>query len=161
MILVILLALLIASFGGVLLVGAPYLPTLTPQVKTALELVDLKPGQTLIELGCGDGKVVVAAARKGIKVVAYELNPILVAVVWLRTRRYRKNVSLIWGDFWRRQWPPADAVFVFILPKYMDKLNKKLVQQAHKPVKLVSFAFAMSGKQADDEKNHVFMYIYS
>src|SRR6185312_11590648 len=122
-------------------VGAPYLPTLSPQVRTAIELSGLKPGQTLLELGCGDGRVVLAAAQQGINVIGYELNPFLAAIAWLRTRRHTRNVQIIWGDFWRVRLPPAEAVFVFLLPKYMDKLDKKMQKDFHKPVKLVSFAF--------------------
>lgn len=155
------LIVLIICFGGVLLVGAPYLPTLTPQIEAALELADLKPGQTLLELGCGDGKVVLAAAKQGIKVVGYELNPLLAAVAWLRTRRYAKNTRIIWGDFWRYKWTEADAIFVFLLPKYMTKLNKEIILKHKKPVKLVSFAFLIPEGTPDDEKEGVFLYKYS
>lgn len=154
------LVLILICFAGVLLVGAPYLPTLRPQVKTAFELIDLKPGQTLIELGCGDGKVLVAAARQGIKGVGYELNPLLVLIAWLRTRRYRQQVHVIWGNFWLADWPPAEAIFTFLLPRYMEKLNKKCVQYKHKPIKLASFAFQISGKQASAQKQGVFLYRY-
>lgn len=147
-------------FGGVLLVGAPYLPTLGPQVEAALKLADLKPGDTLLELGCGDGKVLIAAARQGINVVGYELNPLLAAVAWLRTRRYRKQVHVIWGDFWHRPWPEAEAIFTFLLPKYMLKLNKKVIQYSHKPVKLVSFAFAIPDLKPTNQKSGVYLYDY-
>src|SRR5688572_25475247 len=99
--------LLAVCFAGVLLFGAPYLPTLRPQVKAALELAELRKGETLLELGCGDGKVLIAAARQGIKAVGYELNPLLALLAWLRTRRYGGNVKVVWGNFWREDWPPA------------------------------------------------------
>ena len=50
-----LFGILVISFGFVVFVGPPYLPTLDKQVRTALDLLDLKKGQTLLELGCGDG----------------------------------------------------------------------------------------------------------
>src|SRR5579884_362002 len=137
----IVLTIIIICFAGVLLFGAPYLPTLKPQIETALTLAQLKPGQTLIELGCGDGRVVLAAAKKGIKVVGYELNPILALTAWLRTRHYRRQVKIVWGNFWLKDWPPADAIFVFLLYRYMVKLDKKCMQYKYKPVKLISFAF--------------------
>jgi SAM-dependent methyltransferase len=158
--LVLVLMALAICFGGVLLVGAPYLPTLEPQVRAALDLAGLKTGDTLLELGCGDGKVLIAAARQGIKVVGYELNPLLVVLAWLRTRRYRRNVRIIWGDFWRRPWPEAGAVFTFLLPKYMPKLDKKVMQYPHKPVKLVSFAFEIPHKTLARTKQGVYLYIY-
>jgi len=158
--LVLVLAIFIICFAGVLLTGAPYLPTLSRQVRTALELADLRPGDTLLELGCGDGRVLVAAARQGFKAVGYELNPLLAAVAWLRTRRYRRQVKVVWGDFWRRPWPPAEAVFTFLLPKYMPKLNKKVMQYSNKPVKLVSFAFVIPSRQPAAQKDGVYLYKY-
>jgi hypothetical protein len=155
-----LLLLIVVCFSGVLLVGAPYVPTLGPQVDAALQLADLRPGQTLLELGCGDGKVLIAAAEQGLRAVGYELNPILVVIAWLRTRRYRGKVSVKWGNFWRRQWPPAEAIFVFLLPKYMPQLDKKVIQYPHKPVKLISFAFEIPDKPADGVQQSVYLYRY-
>lgn len=151
---------IVACFGFVLARGAPYLPTLRRQVETALELANVMPGKTLLELGCGDGKVLIAAAQTGLHVVGYELNPILFAVAWLRTRRFRKQVRVVWGDFWRKDWPEADAIFVFLLDKYMLKLDKKITQYSHKPVVLVSFAFKLPNRDADAEKNGVYLYEY-
>lgn len=152
--------LILISFCGVLLFGAPYLPTLKPQVEAALALAEAQPGQTMLELGCGDGKVLIAAARRGLNAVGYELNPLLAGVAWLRTRRYRRQVRVIWGDFWRPSWPPAEVIFTFLLPRYMPKLNKKVMQYNHKPVKLVSFAFTVPGKRPVAEKQGVYLYKY-
>ena len=158
--LIIILTLVFACFAVVVLVGAPYVPTLSPQVRTALELADLEPGQTMLELGCGDGKVLLAAARLGIKSVGYELNPLLAVIAWARTRRYRQLVTVNWGDFWHATWPPAEAVFVFLLPKYMSKLDTKMVTYQPKPVRLVSFAFEIPNRRPRQIKNGVYLYQY-
>ena len=158
-ILIIVLSFLI-SFAGVIFFGAPYLPTLKLQIKTALELADLSKGQTLIELGCGDGRVLIAAAQEGINCVGYELNPIMALIAWLRTRRYSSLVKIEWGDFWRKSWPEADAIFVFLLDKYMDRLDKKCIQYPYKPLKLVSFAFSIKAKKPIKTVNGVFLYHY-
>ena len=136
------------------------MPTLTPQVKAALQLADLKPGQILLELGCGDGKVVLAAAKQGLTVVGYELNPLLAGVAWLRTRRYRHLVTIKCQNFWLGSWPPADAIFVFLLPKYMIKLDKKVIQEYKYNVKVVSFAFMIPTKTVTTELHGVFLYKY-
>jgi len=145
------------AFGGVLLRGAPYVPTLEKQGLAALELLGLKPGQTLLELGSGDGKVLVLAARAGLNVVGVELNPFLVAASWLRTRRYRKQVRIIWGDFWRVEWPECDGVFTFLLDRFMPKLDARMLE-VKKP--LVSFAFKIPGRKIAAEKDGVYLYKY-
>lgn len=155
------LIIIVLCFGGVLLFGAPYLPTLRPQVHAALELANLKPGQTLLELGCGDGKVLIAAAQVGVIAIGYELNPILALVAWLRTRRFGKRVRVVYGNFWTQQWPPADAIFTFLLAKYMKKLDTNIVQYPHKPVKLVSFAFEIPNRQPSHQKDGVYLYEYA
>jgi SAM-dependent methyltransferase len=152
--------LVLACFAGVLLVGAPYLPTLSPQVKAALTLADLKPGQTLLELGCGDGKVLLAAAKQGNKAIGYELNPIVAAIAWLRTRRYRQLVQVKCANFWNVDWPPADAIFVFLLPRFMQRLDVKVASYNTTKIKLVSFAFKIPGKKIDQEIDNVYLYKY-
>ncbi len=151
---------LLFCFAGVLLFGAPYLPTLKPQVKAALKLAGVQPGQTLLELGCGDGRVLIAAARQGIHVVGYEINPVLALIAWLRTRRYRKQVRVVWGNFWQAEWPPADAAFAFLLPRYMAKLDAKCVSYPYKPFKLVSFAFSIPDKEPAQRAKGIFSYDY-
>ena len=150
----------LACFSFVLIFGPPYLPTLNKQVETALDMAELSAGETLLELGCGDGKVLLAAAKRGYKGVGYELNPILVIVCWLRTRRYRQLVTVRWGNFLTQGWPPTDAIFVFGLQRIMPEVDKKIMQFKHKPVKLVSFAFVIAGKEPVRHRDGVYLYKY-
>lgn len=147
-------------FSFVLLFGAPYVPTLRPQVETALELVNLKPDEMLLELGCGDGKVLIAAAQTGVLAVGYELNPFMALVAWLRTRRFKGRVRVVWGNFWTKDWPEAQGIFTFLHPRFMKKLDKKIVQSNLHNVKLVSFAFEIPDRQPTQRKNGVLLYEY-
>jgi hypothetical protein len=148
-------------FTFVILFGAPFLPTLKSNVEPAMELIDLKPGQTLLELGSGDGRVLIAAAKAGINVVGYELNPILFAISWVRTRRYRKQVKIVLGNYWNKKWPETDGIFVFLLQRYMEKLNTRIVQRYKKPIKLVSFAFTIESKKFSKENRGLYLYRYN
>lgn len=149
--------LLILTFGAVVFVGAPYLPTLRSQVEIALDLIDLDPGQTLLELGCGDGKVLVAAAERGWRTVGIEINPFLALIAWVRTRRYHGLVQVKVGNFWRIKWPESDGVFVFLIPHFMQRLDQKM---QHYGGKLVSIAFTISGRKPKRIKNSVYLYEY-
>jgi hypothetical protein len=159
------LVVIIMCFGFVVLFGPPYVPTLNPQARIAIEMINLKPGETLLELGSGDGKILKMAAEVGVKGVGYELNPILVIISRIRTWPYRKDVKIVWGNLWNsKKWPEADGIFVFILQKHMKKLDNKIMQWhtgKTKPVKLVSFAFTIPGKPPLKQNKHgVYMYEY-
>jgi SAM-dependent methyltransferase len=147
-------------FGFVLLYGAPYLPTLRPQVTTALDFLDLKSGETMLELGSGDGRVLRAAAERGWNVVGYELNPILVAFSWLYTFKHRRQVTVRWGNALTADWPPAEGIYIFGLQKIMPKLHTKIIQYPHKPVKLVSFGFTIPDKKPVKQKSGISLYLY-
>ncbi len=150
----------LCCFAFVIAVGAPFLPTLKQHVPEALDLIDLKPGQTLLELGSGDGRILLAAAKRGIKSTGYELNPLLVLYSWLLTYRYRDMVTVVWGNYWKKKWPRSDGIFVFLLDPYMEKLDKKLIQEYAFNGKLVSFAFKIPGRVISKEQNGLFLYKY-
>lgn len=154
---------LVFLFGFVVWVGPPYLPTMRLQIDTALDLLNLQPGQTLIELGSGDGRVARAAAQRGIRVVGYEINPLLVLYSRIITWRYRDKVTITWGNMWRRQWPEeATAIYAFLLEKFMPKLDKKITQTySGKKIKLVSFAFPVPGKKPRHEEHGILLYDYN
>ncbi len=161
MILVWLVAVIILLFGFVVVLGGPpYLPTKRRQIDAALDLLDLRPGQTLLELGSGDGRVVAAAAKRGWKVVGIELNPLLVLISRAYTWRYRKQVRIIWGDIFRVKWPQSDGIFAFLLPRLMERLDKNIVRWHKKPVYLASFAFVVPGKKPEAQRHGVFLYLY-
>lgn len=157
----VILFLIFFCFAFVLLFGAPYLPTLKPQIATFIEAANLKPGETILELGSGDGRVLLAAARAGLNATGFELNPVLALLSYIRTFKYRKQVRIVWGNFWTHPWPEASVIFVFLLPKYMEKLDKKIIQYNHKPIMLVSFAFKIQGKKTYAQKNNLYLYKYN
>ena len=151
---------LLLPFGMVLLFGAPFLPTLANRTNDALDLLDLKPGQLLLELGSGDGRLLEAAAKRGIRSIGYELNPLLVVYSKLRLFRYRKLAEVKMTNFWNITLPRSQGIYVFLLQPYMQKLHNKIVQESNTSVKLVSFAFVVPGKTPIKELNGMRLYKY-
>jgi hypothetical protein len=153
--------LLVLTFSFVVLFGAPFLPTLKGKTSEALDLLDLQPGQIILELGSGDGRILRAAAERGIISIGYELNPLLVLWSRLKHWKYRALITVHWGNYWRHKLPLTDGIYVFLLNPYMEKLNKKIEQEITKPVKLVSFAFAVPNKKPVKEHNGLMLYKYT
>ncbi len=155
------LVFIVLCFGLVVFFGAPYLPTLDVQAEAALDMLDLKPGQHVIDLGSGDGTMLIRAARRGVYATGYELNPILYAISWLRTYPYRKLVTVHCQNYWLKQWPTADGIFVFLHTNFMQRLDKKLNQYAKKtPIRVVSFTFQIPGKKITKRDGGLFLYDY-
>jgi len=150
----------ILLFSFVIFFGAPFLPTLKIRESDVLELLSLKAGQTLLELGSGDGRILRAAAKKGIKSVGYELNPLLVIWSKLLCWKYRNLIDINWGNYWHHRLPVSDGIYVFLLNPYMSKLDKKIEQEINKKVRVVSFAFQIPNKKPKTEKNGMFLYVY-
>lgn len=154
-------ALLVFLFGFVLLFGAPYLPTKRHQAQAALDLLALKKGQTLYEFGCGDGRVLRQAAQRGLYAVGYELNPLLALFARLYTWKYRKNVRIVWGSFWRADITDADGIFVFLLDRFMQRLDDKLTHEAQRPLRLASYAFKIPAKKVSRQRAGIYLYLYT
>lgn len=152
--------LLIGAYSFVLLFGAPWFPSLKPHVKAALDLLDLKEGQTVYDLGCGDGRFLNAAAQCGLKAVGYELNPFMFAYAWFSTRKYRKQVKVRFGNFWKADLADADAVFIFLLTKYMSDFDQLIKAKAPKGIKVASHAFKIPGKKPLKKEYGVYLYKY-
>jgi cyclopropane fatty-acyl-phospholipid synthase-like methyltransferase len=154
------LGLVFIIFGLIPLKGAPWVPSLKRHTEAAFKLLDLKPGQTVIDLGCGDGRFLKQAAKRGYKAVGYELNPFMYAIARLVNLRCRKNVSLVLGDFWKADISKADAVYVFLFDRYMKQLDDKLKSEGKKGLKLASHTFQIPDRKAAAQDYGVYLYKY-
>lgn len=151
---------LVVSFGLIVLVGAPYVPSLKPHIAAAFELLDLKEDDLLLELGAGDGRVMVAALERGQRVVGYELNPVLACLAWLRTRKYGKRAKVVWGDAFRAKWPSdARAVYLFGVKRLAQQVDRRLADGGA-GMKFVTVGFEVTGKQAVVARGAVHLYAY-
>lgn len=144
--------------------GAPYLPTRRKQILEAIELAKLKPGDFVVDLGSGDGAVQKVLAERGIESLGCEINPFLFIISKIRLRKYSKLAEVKLANFWDQNLPDrTTAVFTFLLDRYMDRLDTKLNDQAHKlqkPLSLISFAFKIPNKDPIKIKGGMFLYKY-
>lgn len=150
----------IICFGFVVLRGAPYVPTHKKWVDRAIDLVPA--GGTIVDLGCGDGIMLLAAARAGRKALGVELNPILAAIAWLRTMGHHRAIKVRMGDFWRLRLPDdTQAVFVFLAGPFMHKLEAHLQREAtrlDRDLILVSYGFSLPNLQPESVDGPLLRY---
>jgi SAM-dependent methyltransferase len=153
--------LLILAYGFVIPFGAPFLPTMKKQRQDALDMLELRPGQVFVDLGSGDGSLLVLAAERGLRAVGYEINPFLWLYSWARTRRFGRRVRVHLKSFWRADLSAADGVFVFLITHHMQRLAKLInARQGKKPLRVVSHAFKIPAKKPARKSGALFLYIY-
>ncbi|MGE5374616.1 MAG: SAM-dependent methyltransferase [Bacteroidota bacterium] len=145
------------------LYGLPPVPTRPERIRNALKLAGLQPGETLYDLGAGDGRVLlIAAGEFGAKAVGIEIGPIQCVLAWLRvaSRGAGKRVRIRWGNFYRADLSAADVVFVYATSKEVTRLAPHLKSEMKKGARLVSISadFSEWEPTAIDEHDLVFVY---
>jgi hypothetical protein len=151
---------IVVPFALAAIVGAPYLPILRRDSTALLDLASLKPGQTIIDLGCGDGRFLRAAAQRGYRGIGYEINPLLYLVSLIVTWRYRHLITIRWRDFWSAKLPPSDAIYVFLIERLMPKLHAKLARDITTPTHVISYVFAIPGQPPIKTTRNAYSYRY-
>ncbi len=134
--------------------GAPYVPAFKQDFDELFDLTGVKKGSKFIDLGSGDGKVLLAAAQRGATVTGYEINPVLWAVSTWRLRKFRGHARVKLGSMWRADIVNADVVYMYLHTKWMDKMERKLKDELQPGAKVVSYVFTFSGlKQIAKTRN--------
>jgi hypothetical protein len=142
------------------MIGAPYLPLLDRFREPLLDLAEVQPGQTLLDLGSGDGSLLLIAARRGVRCIGYEINPLLWAVSRVVTWRHRRLVTIRLCNYWATPIPQVDVIYVFLIHRYMARLDKKLCTEVVHPTSVVSMSFAIPGRIPDRTLPYAYRYRY-
>ena len=127
---------------------APSVPTPPNVVDRMLEAAHLKAGETLYDLGSGDGRVLIAAAQKfGAKAVGIEISKESVASSTKRIKdlKLEDKVRVIEGDLLKVDLSGADVVTLYLLTKSNDLLRPLLEKQLKPGARVVSHDYAIRG----------------
>ena len=122
-----------------------FVPTPMAAVERMVEMAEIKRGDVVYDLGCGDGRIVVAAAvRYGVKAVGVDINPERVAESRERARAagVESLVEIRQADIFGLDLDQADVVFLYLTPR----LNERLMPQLRrlKPgARIVAYEFDM------------------
>ena len=143
--------------------GAPWVPTSRAVVLEMLRLAGLKSGETLYDLGSGDGRVLILAARRfGARAVGIEVDVsrYLFSVFAVTLLGLRKRVRIMRADLFSVDLRQADVVFAFLLQQTNDRLADKLRRELRPGTRIISntFTFSAFPLVAADEELHLYLY---
>ena len=124
-----------------------YVPTPNEVVDKMLEMADVRPGEVVYDLGCGDARIPIAASRKfGVKSWGFDINPARVreSLENVEKHNVQKLVTIELKDIFELDLSKADVITLYLLPR----LNVKLIPQLDKlkpGCRIVSHDFDMDG----------------
>jgi len=130
----------------------PFITTPPEVVERMLQVAETRADDLVIDLGSGDGRIVIAAAQKyGARAVGIELDGALVqkSREAARAAQLGDKVSFIEGDVLAADISKATVVTVYLLPDLMRKLQARFIQELAPGTRIVSHAFTMAGWAPD------------
>ncbi|MBI4909846.1 MAG: class I SAM-dependent methyltransferase [Acidobacteria bacterium] len=134
----------------------PYVPTTEEAVRQMLKLANVQKTDVLYDLGCGDGRIVIEAAKTyGARGVGVDIDPqrIKEARENAKTAGVEHLVRFIEKDLFQADFNEATVVTLFLLPTINLKLRPKLLKELKPGTRVVSNTFDMGDWKAEKESN--------
>ncbi len=138
----------------------PYTSSLPERIQTIFKLIKIKPMQKAVDLGSGDGRLLIALAKKGAKAYGYEI----------REKYYRRSKQLVLQeglqdkvfvyqrDFFKEDLRSFDLVFIYGIDSMMDDLAKKLIKELKPGTIVISNGFKIPGWEILKEEKFIYVY---
>jgi cyclopropane fatty-acyl-phospholipid synthase-like methyltransferase len=125
---------------------APYVSTPEVVVAEMLRLAAVRPGDLLYDLGCGDGRIVIAAARDfGARGVGIDIDPARIeeAIAAARRAGVSDNVRFAVQDLFRTDFSDASVVALYLYPELNAKLLPRFLAELRPGTRIVSHQFGI------------------
>ncbi|MFX1369755.1 MAG: SAM-dependent methyltransferase [Promethearchaeota archaeon] len=144
--------------------GAPWVPTPRKKVRGMLEMAEVSPEDLLYDIGSGDGRILIMAAKEfGARCVGIELDPLRVLWSRLAIRRWglSQRVLVLRENFFSSPIEHATVVTVYQGVGVNERLEEKFSRELRPGTRVVSYRFLFKGltQVKADEKNSTYLYI--
>lgn len=124
----------------------PYVPTPQVIVDRMLEMANVTKNDVIYDLGSGDGRIVITAARKyGVRGVGYDLDPERIKESNENAKKagVTDRVSFVQGDLFQADLSEATVVTLYLLPNINLRLRPKLLKELKAGTRVVSHNYGM------------------
>ncbi len=125
-----------------------WVPTPDAVVQRMLDMAEVKRGDKVVDLGSGDGKIAIAAAKRGASARGIEYNPDMVGVARRSARDQGVNVDFQQGDIFVSNFKDADVITLYLLPHLNEKLRPILLDM-RPGTRVTSHQFTMGDWKPD------------
>lgn len=137
--------------------GPPFVPSTQKTIQNAIKLSKLKPSDIVYDLGCGDGRFLIAASPHCKIAIGYEASLLTFLLAKLRTRKY-SNIIIKFSNFWKTDLSQANVIFCFLLKPLMHDVEKIIWPQLKPNTKLISNTFKLPSIKPIESIQNVLLY---
>ncbi|MFH1286337.1 MAG: hypothetical protein ABII02_01125 [Candidatus Magasanikbacteria bacterium] len=146
--------------------GAPFVPSKKEDVSRFLELAEIKDGETVVDLGCGDGRFVFASLEHGAGARGYEISliPFIFAKIQQLFDKKKRTAKIYFKNFWKADVSDVDIVYVFLMPDKMGRLRKKMEEELPPGARVITYVWPVKGwgyKKVDRQEEKPALYLYT
>jgi len=149
---------------GPALFGSPWHPISRKDLKRALEFCGVKAGERIVDLGSGDGRVLITAAKDyGLVGTGIEIDPIKVWLANLRVRvaGARDKVKIVRANIFDADYREADILFIYLTHQAIDKLFPDILEQLKPNAKILCYRFCIQGMTPDKVSADKTLFLYT
>jgi len=144
-------------------IGAPFVPSKKRDIGRIVELAEIRKGDVIYDIGSGDGRLLIEAAKAGAKkCIGIEVNPILVKYSRIKAKLsgQQDKIEVRRGNIWKEKIDQVDTVFTYFIPAHMERLGKKLKKELKPGTKIISnkFKFPNLEEKYYDKESQIFVY---
>ena len=123
--------------------GVPWAKIPKENINKIFSEINLSKDSLIYDLGCGDGRVLFMAEKLGYQVIGYELSAYPYVKALSRKFILRSTAVFKRKNFFKEDLSKADAIFIFLVGKVMDRVGRKLKLELKKGALVVSYGFAI------------------
>ena len=145
---------------------APYVSSPEEVVRKMLDMVQLRRGEVVYDLGCGDGRIVIMAARDYLaNAFGVEIREDLAATAQEQLKKHglEGKVQIIHGDFFEVDLSKANVVTLYLTTSANEKLKPKLERELRSDSRVISHDFMITGwkpVEVSEELSRHTLYLY-
>ena len=138
--------------------GAPYVRSGMKTQDIMFRFAEITSGETVYDLGCGDGTVVRRASKLGANAIGIEASLLTFLLAWAWCLPYG-GARIRFGDLWKGEYRNADVVFCYLLVSSMQRFEQEIWPTLKPGCRVVSNSFRMKGLSPEKEEGNVFLYV--
>jgi hypothetical protein len=158
----ILISVCLLSVSWTFVFGTIWVPISTRNAKRLLDLAGVKPSDTVYDLGSGDGRIVIEAARRRANAVGIEVDPL--RVLWSRLAIKLAGpdgkADIHWGNFFYKDLGEATVVTLYLGTQANRRLGPKLERELRAGARVVSYRFPIEGWMACETGiDDIYLYV--